>query len=251
MTLDNFSNSFDVLLNSYAREASFGEGSTRVSIQLDEYEKSVFLTKAQERLVISLYNGKNPLGEGFEQTEELRRYLSNLVVEDELDPISTTNNLPLGVNSSSKFFTLPDGTTEGKPAVWFITYEAVTIENDKCPSMTSIEVVPVRQDEYHKIKKNPFRGANARRALRLDLSDDVVEIVCNYTVTKYYIRYIRKVKPIILIDLSSDNLEINGETDTTECELHEALHQKILEDAVIMALQSRGIVSNNINNENN
>jgi hypothetical protein len=49
------------------------------TVVLDEYEKSLFLTQAQEEIVINLYNGKNPYGDSFESTEELRRYLDELV----------------------------------------------------------------------------------------------------------------------------------------------------------------------------
>lgn len=48
-----FSNEFDTLLNSYNTAES--------SIELDEYEKSVLLTKAQEDLIISIYTGKTLL----------------------------------------------------------------------------------------------------------------------------------------------------------------------------------------------
>ena len=77
MTVEEFSNSFDTLLNSYALTPNFGEETSKQTIALDEYEKSVFLTKAQEEIVLGLYNGKNPYGDIFEGTEELRRYLSD------------------------------------------------------------------------------------------------------------------------------------------------------------------------------
>ena len=93
---------------------------------------------------------------------------------------------------------------------------------------------------YHKIKKNPFRGANFRRTLRLDLSDNNVEIVSKYEVTKYYVRYLRKLKPIILVDLPNE-LTIGGLGVATESEIHESLHQRMLEMAVQRALQSKGI----------
>ena len=240
MTREDFSNSFDTQLNSYAHTASFGDDTSKVDIRLNEYEKSLYLTKAQEELVLSLYNGRNSSLQGFEETEELRRYLSNLIEEKEINPIETSDGKPLGMESSSKFFTLPED-------LWFITYESVIISDGKCENTTSMEVVPVRQDEYHRLKKNPFRGANDRRSLRLDLGDDNVEIVSKYTVTKYYIRYLRKVKPIILVNLS-DGLEIQGESTASDCELHESLHERILEMAVMMALQSKGYNSNNKEN---
>ena len=232
MNLQDFSHGFDTLVNSYSRNSSFGE--TMPDIRFDEYEKSQFLTKSQEELVLSLYTGKNPYGESFEQTEELRRYLAPLVEEVTLTPIETTGGKPLGMDSKSKFFTLPEN-------LWFITYESVKIGNPECESMDTQDVFPVRQDEYHKLKKNPFRGANNRRALRLDLSEGNVEIISIYEVSKYYVRYLRKIKPILLIDLEGENMELNGYSRAQECELHESLHQRILERAVIMALQSKGI----------
>ena len=241
MRLEDFSNNFDTLLNSYAVAAGFGSTDNPSSIELDEYEKSQFLTKAQEEVVLSLYNGKNPYRESFEQTEELRRYLAPLVKEAELSPIATSNGMPLGVDSKSKFFTLPED-------LWFITYESVKLDDAKCDEMSNQDVYPVRQDEYHKIKKNPFRGANDRRALRLDLSEGNIEIVSKHNVTKYYLRYLRKVKPILLISLA-DGMTLEGYDTPQECELHESLHQRILELAVTMALQSQGYSRNNNNRE--
>lgn len=232
MTIDEFSNSFDTLLNSYALISNFGEETSKQTITLDEYEKSVLLTKAQEEIVLSLYNSKNPYGEAFEGTEELRRYLSNLITEKSLKPITNNSGTPLGLESKSKFFTLPED-------LWFITLESVVIDNSKCGAETIMKVYPVKQDEYQAIRDNPFRGANDRRALRLDLSEGNVEIICKYMIAIYYIRYIKKVPPIILEDLPND-LTIEGKSEASDCILHEALHQKILDRAVQLALQSRG-----------
>mgnify|MGYP006908806371 CR=1 FL=1 len=236
MRIEDFSAGFDNLLNSYATTANFGSTDNPSSIELDEYEKSLFLTRAQEEYILSLYNGKNQYRESFEQTEELRRFLAPLVKEDSLSPITTTDGKPLGMESTSKFFTLPQD-------LWFITYESVKLSEGKCASHTTQEVYPVRQDEYHKLKKNPFRGANDRRALRLDLSDGVVEIISKYTVDKYYVRYLRKLKPIILVNLGNEN-SIDGYNTAMNSEVHESLHQRILEIAVQMAIQSRGYTNN-------
>lgn len=239
MEIQDFSHGFDTLLNSYAITATQGSTDNPATIELDEYEKSVFLTKAQKDLALDLYSGRNTIGASFEETEELRRYLSPLVKEMTLNPIPTTNGKPLGVDSKSKFFTLPED-------LWFITYESVVLSDGKCEDNTQMEVVPVRQDEYHRIKKNPFRGANDRRALRLDLSEGNIEIVSKYTVTSYYLRYLRKLKPIILVNLDEENA-IDGMTAVTNSELPEILHQKILDRAVMLAAQSRGYTRNNEN----
>lgn len=242
MTREEFSNGFDALLNSYSDVARFGEESTRQSIALDEYEKSLCLTKAQEEIVTSLYNGKNPYGDSFESTEEMRRYLSNLVAEKYLKPITNTSGTPLGLTTTSTFFTLPED-------LWFITLESVILDNGKCGGETYIKVYPTKQDEYQNIKDNPFRGANDRRALRLDLSEGNVEIICKYLITRYYIRYIKKVPPIILTDLP-DNLTIEGKRKASNCILHETLHQKILDRAVQIALQSKGYSLQRENRDN-
>lgn len=235
MTAEEFSDLFDTLASSYNMQMPFGYGYENRAF--NEYEKSYYLTKAQEETVRALYNGKNAAGDSFESTEEQRRYLSNLVEEANCAPESNSNGLILGIGTNTKFFTLPSD-------CWFITYENVTVDGLNCDSMNPMDVYPVTQDDYNRTKRNPFRGANKRRALRLDLADGVIEIVCKYPVTKYYVRYLRKPKPIVLQDMP-DNLTIEGvgtKSDFGEshqaCELHEALHHDILERAVLEALQN-------------
>jgi hypothetical protein len=98
------SNSFDTVLNSYASSIPYGEQASKREIVLDEYEKSLFLTRSQEDVVISLYNGKNSLGESFETTEELRRYLEVLVKTKTYVPNDTQD--VESVSSSSLIFDL-------------------------------------------------------------------------------------------------------------------------------------------------
>ena len=228
MTTEEFSNEFDTLLNSYSTIEAFGK--TPSTIELDEYEKSVFLTNAQEEIVIGMYNGKNPFGDSFERTEEIRRYLSDLI-----KTYTTTDKKVgyTGLSKSSIFFELPDD-------LWFITYESVNLKDDElgCMSGEDISVIPITQDEYHRIRKNPFRGTNERRALRLDLSGKVVEIVSKYNVERYLVRYLSRPAPIILTNLP-DNLSINGISKKTECELNPVIHRAILERAVKLAIISK------------
>lgn len=234
MNLNDFSNGFDTLLSSYAEKAMAGDNASRATLHLDEYEKSLFLTGYQDELVLSLYSGRNSSGRSFEETEELRRYLSPLVEEDTLEPKDDTGLT--GVDGNSKFFQLPEG-------LWFITYESVNVSDGKCGDGSFLEVVPTTQDEYNRLRKNPFRGPNDRRALRLDIGERNVEIVSKYDITSYYLRYIKRLSPIILIDLP-DGLTIEGEDEATECQLPEMLHRRILEGAVDAALRSKGIYTN-------
>lgn len=228
MTTEEFSNEFDTLLNSYSTIEAFGK--TPSTIELDEYEKSVFLTNAQEEIVIGMYNGKNTFEDSFERTEEIRRYLSGLIKTY----IATDKKVGYtGLSKSSVFFELPDD-------LWFITYESVNLKDDGlgCMSGEDISVIPITQDKYHRIRKNPFRGTNERRALRLDLNGKVIEIVSKYNVDSYLVRYLSRPTPIILTDLT-DSLSINGISVKTECELNPVIHRAILERAVKLAIMSR------------
>lgn len=237
MTLDDFSNGFDTLLNSYASNGT-------ASVALDEYEKSFFLTKAQEEMVVNLYNGNNDYGDSFENTEEMRRNLSNLVAEANLEPITDADHFEglIGVSNNSEFFQLPKD-------IFFITYEEAQVFSNKCGRAIGMDVYPATQDEYSRIKRNPFRGINNRRALRLDLSDNVVEIISKYPIRSYYLKYLKKPEPIILINLP-DGLSIEGVRVKTPCKLNDSLHQKILDRAVILAMQSKVSIDATSNRRN-
>ena len=226
MTIEEFSNEFDVLLNSYAANNPFGTG--QGPTQLDEYEKSILLTEAQEGIVKDLYNGRLT-GEGFESTEEQRRSLDNLVKTVEPTALDNTTK---GLSSNSKFFQLPSD-------VWFITYESALLSDDSlgCKNNIKADVIPVRQDEYHSIKNNPFRGPSDKRVLRIDTGSSVIELISKYNIQSYFIKYLSKPKPIILEDITNDNLSINGETQKMDCELNSVLHRAILERAVALAIK--------------
>lgn len=226
MTPEEFSNEFDSLLQANLIKQGFGDTN---AMSFDEYEKSVFLTKAQEKIVIEIYSGKNPYGEGFENTEEVRRYLSDLVKTSVLSEKLTGH---IGLSKTSVFYQLPDD-------VWFITYESATLKDERLGCLNGEEalIIPVTQDEYYKIASNPFRGPSKGRALRLDINDGVIEIISDYNIEKYLIRYIARPEPIILVNL--DGLSINGINVITECKLNPAIHRVILERAVRLAIASK------------
>lgn len=226
MTIEEFSNEFDVLLNSYAANNPFGVGQSLT--QLDEYEKSILLTESQESIVRDLYNGKLT-GDGFESTEEQRRNLDSLVNTIEL----TSKNISKPkMSDNSEFFQLP-------PDVWFITYESALLSDESlgCKNNIRADVIPVRQDEYHNIKNNPFRGPSDKRVLRIDTGSSVIELISKYTIQSYFVKYLSKPKPIILQDITDENLSINGETKRMGCELNTVLHRTILERAVALAIK--------------
>lgn len=225
MTLQEFSNEFDTNLQLiYSQESGIQN-----PLSFDEYEKSVFLTKAQENIVLELYSGRQT-GISFEKTEESRRYLSNLVKTATINSF----NSGIGITSNCSYFcSIPQD-------LWFITYESVTLEDSslKCGTTSIASVIPVKQDYVYNILNNPFRGPSDIRILRLDVEGNQVELISKYIIKDYTIRYIKKPSPIILINLPID-LEINGKHEESKCELHSALHRRILDEAIRLAVLSK------------
>ncbi len=228
MTNKEFSDEFSTLLNSFG---------ITPNITLDEYEKSTFLTNAQEQLIIDIYSGRNTIyGNSFEQTEEVRRYLSNLV---ETYETSTKTQGKTGLSQISVFFEIPQDT-------WFITYEVAFLKDSKLGCLDGIEasVIPIPQDDLYRIKDNPFRGPSKDRVLRLDINNSSVELISKYNVDRYLIRYITQPSPIILVDLP-DELSINGVSTESECKLNPVVHRAILERAVQLAIISKTQLAGN------
>lgn len=228
MTNEEFSNQFDIILDSYRRFKDFDNKELGDSLDFNEYEKSVFLTEAEKDVILSYYSGDSTHLDTFEKTEEIRRYL-NVLVETKVikDKVSEKT----GLSSKSTFFSLPAD-------LMFITYEQVVLSSDsKCLDGKTVVVVPVEQDDYWYMSQNPFKGVNENRAFRLDVATDTVEIIAKDSIVEYLVRYIRKPKPIILTNLG--DLSIEGESKVTECELPEVLHQEILNTAVRLAVSSK------------
>ena len=233
MTVTEFSNEFDVLIDSYRRFKDFDNKENLDSLDFNEYEKSIFLTRAQEDIVTSFYNGLNYTQESFENSEEIRRYLDALVKTVKTSTFITNPNSTLSVNSV--LAALPLNTD-----VWYIVYESVDLEdsNLKCNSIQGVSVIPTKHDSLQRILKNPFKRPNERRVLRLDLTGNMVELISKYTISNYTLRYISKPEPIILTNLPN-NLTINNVGTKNECKLNPVIHRMILEKAVQFALVSK------------
>lgn len=230
MTTVEFSNEFDVLVDSYRRFKDFDNKEELDSLDFNEYEKSVFLSRAQDEIVVELYSGRGIKG-SFEETEEVRKSLRNLI---KTVTIKEDTGNPTKLYDSSQTFILPDD-------VLFITYESVKFNdsNAECFNGKNTEVVPVRQDELHRVMKNPFRRASRRRVLRVDSGTDTVDLISDYSIGSYTIWYLSKPTPIVL--MNSSEVTVDGWNEIKECELDSVLHRPILERAVEMAVTSKGI----------
>ena len=227
MTLEEFSNEFDVLIQSYSKQLQFGETD---DLSFTEYEKSTFLTKAQEQIVLELY-------QELEQSEENRKYLSNL--------IKTGNYIPVGeqdetlINNNFKSYKV-----EISNDILFMIYEQCTLSDENnCINNKIVSVIPTIHDDLDKVLKNPFKSPNSRKVIRLDF-DNKIELISKYNISNYKVRYLKKPNPIILVALE-DNLSINnGDTKVSNGETNPILHERIVQRAVQLAVQSK-VKSNN------
>lgn len=227
MTTVEFSNEFDLLYNNITSNSAPG---------INEYEKSLFLTQAQEQFVVSLYTGAH--GESFESTESLRRSLNNLVKVNQAEKITST---VLPISDNSIFYKYADD-------VWYRVYEEVIFSDGSlsCLNGKRGKVVPITHDEYHTISENPFRGAGKRKVLRIDsgketsglVDSGIVEIISKYNIGKYVVRYLTKPTPIILEDLTNYGVSIDGVQVITECKLNSLVHRSILMLAVNLAKEA-------------
>lgn len=202
----------------------------------DEYEKSLFLTEAQEQFVKALYKGAYT-NDSFEETEELRRQLDNLVVQRVYNGGENANSYstPISDMKTHTVFKL-------NPDCWYIIYESVLdTSNAACTGGMACDVTPISHDVYNRTRRNPFRGPNGSRVLRLDKGQNYVELVSSFPIASYTVRYLKRPDPIILTSLKNTGLYINGSQEEATCKLNDVVHRNILELAVKLAYASRSI----------
>lgn len=209
-TSEDWSLQFDLLYNNISSNQAPG---------LTEYEKSVFLTQAQEAVILDLYKGT--LGDSFETTEEVTRYLSSLVRTHDFTNISTTYNNVLG--NKQYHVTISEIND-----LWFITYQSGSIALEE--TTRDVMVVPTKQDILFKDLNNPFKGPNKNKILAISEEGSIV-LYSKYPINTFYIKYLKRPNPIVLED---SELEVNGASDF-DVEIPESLHNQVLIRAVQMA----------------
>lgn len=236
MTTEEFSNEFDTLVSSYRRFKGFDNKEELDSIEFNEFEKSQFLTSAQEQVVTELYNGQ--LLDGFESTEQVRKYLDRLIKYKDITLINgqAASFVP---RSGLKYYKVNLNEVTDTSKLMVITYEAVSFNDSSlsCKGIGTVQVTPVRHDELVNIVRNPFRGPSASRVIRVDVGPRELELISKYNLDKYYIGFLEKPAPIILAPLN--DLTINDVSTVQTCSLDEMLHRVILRKAVQLAMQSK------------
>lgn len=213
-----FSNEFDVFYNNIMSNAAPG---------INEYEKSVLLTKAQDEVLKNYFNPRgNKYQEGFDGSAKRQIDFSGLISVADCTAIEGE-----GLDLRAKIYRMPSD-------VFLVINETLTTD-------TGVkQVVPIKFDEYSRLMSKPYKEPLKYQAWRLVTEGSgndnvVVEVIphSGETVSKYTVRYVRRPKPIVLVDLASEygDVSINGVSTISECELNPLIHEEILQRAVELA----------------
>lgn len=213
-----FSNGFDVLYNNIMSNAAPG---------INEYEKSVLLTKAQDEILKNYFNPQgNKYQEGFDGSAKRQIDFSGLI-----SVADCTSQSGAGFDLRAKIYRMPE--------------DVFLIINETLTTNTGVkQVVPISFDEYSRLMSKPYKEPLKYQAWRLVTEGSgnenvIVEVIphSGETVSKYTVRYVRRPKPIVLVDLASEygDVSINGVSTISECELNPLIHEEILQRAVELA----------------
>lgn|SRR4030042_813628 len=173
MTTAEFSAELDTIYENLNKNGAPG---------LDDYERSVILTHAQELFVKEMVKVEPS---AFPQ-----------LIETYID--STPTSSPM-----YSWGTVFNGVSNGSNKVIQILNEEIIDSNDNVYT-----VIPLSAVQYDKKQISPYKYPPRRRAWRVEsLSSSInkVEILPrpNITLTDYKVRYVRKPKPIIISDLQT------------------------------------------------
>ena len=216
MTAQEFSSEFDLLYNNVSSAQAPG---------LTEYEKSVFLTKAQDEIIKNYFTnvqGGNKYQQGVEDSEKRYADFSALLTVAVLNA-ETVDAVPF--DERGKIFRLPDGKSSDAKKVMIVITETFKTGNinpgEDEPSLTSYQVIPLKFDEYIRLMSKPSSDPLKKQVWKLmgnsETGNGSIEIVPHWkdkdnSINVLILKYIRKPHPIILEDLAVQGLSIEGQT---------------------------------------
>lgn len=222
MTNPELSNEFDVYYNNITSNQAPG---------LDEYEKSVLLTRGQDDVLKAYFDPRtNKPQQGYDGSEIRQIDFSMVTVVKDYTSFTSAIFDPRPNNKSVVL---------EKDILMLINEQLIVTRDGKTEYL---QVVPVMYDEYRRLMSKPYKRPlkfQAWRLLNTSEGSNKSDLIIgpNDTLTKYSIRYVKRPRPIILSDLEG-NLSIDGQTTAQECELDPILHREILQRAVELAKAS-------------
>ena len=249
MTLDEFSELFDVQYNNITSNQAPG---------LNEYEKSVFLTKAQDEIIKNYFtaNSKgNNIGQGFDDSAKRQADFSVLMMTKKCTSTSLagdndTITYSYEVDEDGEIVTKEESFVvtkiDGRSKIYAFPEDVFIVINETLTSTGTapkyFQIIPLKYDEYTRLMSKPFKRPLKHQAWRLINSGSIsggkyikcVEIITTpeYDTADmtYTLRYLRRPLPIIVGDI--DDLKIGGKTyadvANVGCELDPILHPDIL-----------------------
>lgn len=142
MTTQEFSDQFDILFNNITSNQAPG---------INEYEKSVFLTKAQNQLVTEYFNNRvDQVGGGFDGSQKRQYDFSSLIKTKILFPTTPLNRL----DKRSRCYTFP------------MDYY-LSVNEQISDERYQYSVIPLSYDEYARLMQKPYAYPVKRGAWRL------------------------------------------------------------------------------------
>jgi hypothetical protein len=193
-------------------------------------EVDLILNQAQDRVVKQRYGKSNTKRTSFEEEQKRTEDLKNLIKTIRAIPTIATSS-----NVSMSCYTVPLQSDH-----FIIVWESAIINCTTCNSTVvipgsitrtetiegiEVEVRPISHNEYSIIRKDPFKGPDHDKILRL-MYDGKVELIqaSDCTVLYYLYRYIKIPRRVSL----DSNITF---------ELSEHMHSEIIDEAVKIALE--------------
>lgn len=256
MSAEEMDNMFETLYNNVGSNQAPG---------LNAYEKSVFLTKAQDEIVKNYFNSKskgNNVQEGFDMNPKRQvdfsmitkvksyNYIKQTVGEGTLNPGGSTastqstqnDRVSLSDFEEPVFDTRSNTKSIPLPSRMMVAInEMATVIRDADKEYRKegvlLQVVPIKYDQYSLLMSKPYKRPLKYQAWRLinNSQENKADIIIGPTdvLTKYVIRYIVRPAPIIVSNL--DGLTIEGVGSKSDCILDGILHEEIVQRAVELA----------------
>lgn len=244
MTVEEFSDQFDILYNNITSNQAPG---------LDEYEKSIFLTRAQEDIVKGYFDPLlNKTQQGFDGNERRQIDFSMLIKSAVVEPEDSTFDMDTeGFDRRAYIIPLyktnEDGNKEAllSPVLLFLNEKLRVDRNGKKIDLT---VTPMSFTGYNILMDKPYKRPTKWQAWRLldnkENADNTGESFisnlyiipgANDNPIRYSCRYLKRPNPIILDNLPAEGPSIDGKREEMTSELDPILHKEIVQRAVELA----------------